>query len=182
MREKQDMSVFSKTAVEAIRNFQLPSYRAIPDVGLYLNQAAAYVDDCLKPLGDLKLTPSMISNYAKEGLIDPPVNKKYYRVQLAYLLFIALIKNVASMKEIRSLKELQEITYSVEEAYNHFNEEMTNALNHLADPKHYAAYEVTGTKTKTSLLHAVMTTAVDKIYMDKYLTLYEQQDDTTSEE
>ena len=151
-----DMSVLGEEAIKAMKDFRLPDYLAIPNVGLYLKQTS----------------PAMISNYVREGLIDTPVNKKYYRDQLAYLLFISMIKGVASMKEICFLKELQEKTYSVEEGYRHFNEEMTNALHHIADPLHYPAFELTGKGTRTGLLHTVMAAAVYKIYMDKFLGFY----------
>ena len=171
-----DMSVLGEEAIKAMKDFRLPDYLAIPNVGLYLKQTSDYIHDCVSPLGDLSLTPAMISNYVREGLIDTPVNKKYYRDQLAYLLFISMIKGVASMKEICFLKELQEKTYSVEEGYRHFNEEMTNALHHIADPLHYPAFELTGKGTRTGLLHTVMAAAVYKIYMDKFLGFYGREE------
>ena len=50
---------------ESFRDFHLPRYQEIPDVGLYLEQAAKYIGNCLSPLGDTALTRSMISNYVK---------------------------------------------------------------------------------------------------------------------
>ena len=43
---------------EAYRDFHLPRYQEIPDVGLYLVQAAKYINSSLMPLGDGMLTGS----------------------------------------------------------------------------------------------------------------------------
>ena len=82
---------------EAYRDFHLPRYQEIPDVGLYLVQAAKYINSSLMPLGDGMLTGSMISNYVKKGLIGNPVKKQYSRDQIAYLIFIAICKSVLSL-------------------------------------------------------------------------------------
>ena len=36
----------------AIRDFRLPRYQEIPNVGLYLEQASKYIGEYLSPLGD----------------------------------------------------------------------------------------------------------------------------------
>ena len=44
---------------------ELPEYREIPDVGLYLDQAVKYINGILEPYPDLQVTGSMLSNYVK---------------------------------------------------------------------------------------------------------------------
>ena len=88
-------------AAESIRNFRLPRYREIPDVGLYLEQTNKYLAAFLEPVLPGSLTPSMISNYVKKGLIDSPAKKQYGREQIAYLFFIAMAKNVLSLDALR---------------------------------------------------------------------------------
>ena len=174
MIEKPDMVEVERRAIESIRDFRLPDYMMIPNVGLYLNQVVHYISDCMAPIGKFGLTSAMVSNYVEEGLIAPPVRKLYYREQIAYLMFITLVKGVLSMEEIRSVKQCQELTYDIESAYRQFNEEMTNALNHISDPEHYAAYEIQG-KTKTSLVHNIMATATYKIFLDKFISIYDEE-------
>ena len=84
---------------DSVRTFRLPRYTEIPNVGLYLEQATKYVCEYLAPLGEFSLTPSMISNYVKKGLIDNPVKKQYNREQIAYLIFIALFSVVGLSAE-----------------------------------------------------------------------------------
>ena len=46
--------------------FKLPTFEEIPDVGLYLEQTATFINKYLEPLLGSELTPSMISNYVKK--------------------------------------------------------------------------------------------------------------------
>lgn len=66
-----------------INHFHLPLYREIPNVGLYLEQTVKYINECLKPLGCIKVTPSMISNYVKKGYVTSPLKKQYDATQIA---------------------------------------------------------------------------------------------------
>ena len=51
--------------MKTIEGFRLPRYREIPNVGLYLEQVAKYINGYLNVLGYADITPSMISNYVK---------------------------------------------------------------------------------------------------------------------
>ena len=80
-----------------VEEFSLPPYSQLPDGGLYLEQAARYINGYMVPLGCSELTISMISNYVKKGVIDPPVRKQYRAEQIGYLFFVSVAKNVMSM-------------------------------------------------------------------------------------
>ena len=95
---------------QSIKDFRLPRYQEIPNVGLYLEQATKYVCEYLEPLGEYSLTPSMISNYVKKGLIANPVKKQYGREQIAYLFFIAVAKSVRSLDALTGFIQLQQRT------------------------------------------------------------------------
>ena len=88
---------------QSIAKFHLPRYKEIPDVGLFLEQVTKYINEYLKPLDDISLTGSMISNYVKMKLIDNPIKKQYGRDQIAHLFFIALFKPVLTLDEINKL-------------------------------------------------------------------------------
>ena len=113
---------------DQIRDLRLPRYEQIPNVGLYLEQAAKYISEYLAPLGDMALTGSMISNYVKKGLLASPVKKQYSREQICYLFFIAVAKTVMSMEDIRLMIRLQKEQYTPQKAYDYFCTELENAL------------------------------------------------------
>ena len=84
------------------RDYRMPRYKEIPNVGLYLEQTVKYINECLAPI-EISITPSMLSNYVKKGYIDRPIKKQYYADQIAYAIYIVIIKQVLSMDNIASL-------------------------------------------------------------------------------
>ena len=104
-----------------IKEFSLPRYNDIPNVGLYLEQVVKYISEYLSCLGDFTLTRSMISNYVKKDLVANPVKKQYGRDHIAYLFFIAVAKSVLSLEEIQWVIRLQKASYLPEVAYEYFD-------------------------------------------------------------
>jgi len=153
----------------AVQSFRLPRYEQIPNVGLYLEQAAKYMGEFLAPLGEYTLTPSMISNYVKKGLIDSPVKKQYSRDQIAYLFFIAVAKSVLSLDALAGFIKLQQQTYPLPRAYDYFCTELENLLRftfELQDTIEMSGEDGTDEKR---LLYTCVVAAVQKVYLEKCL-------------
>lgn len=154
---------------ECLKDFRLPRYNEIPNMGLYLDQATKYVCEYLAPLGEFTLTPSMISNYVKKGLIANPVKKQYGREQIAYLFFIAMAKSVLSLDALTGFIKLQQQTYSLPKAYDYFCDQLESLLLYT--------FEVTDTlqlcgednTDEKRLLFTCMVAAVQKVYLEKCL-------------
>ena len=108
--------------------FSLPRYRELPSVGLYLDQTVQLVNSCFRGFPGVELTPSMVSNYVKKGVISHPVKKKYSREQLASLIYIVLSKNVLSLENIDTLFQMQRAHCTAAEAYDYFCDEVENHL------------------------------------------------------
>ena len=153
---------------EIIRNFHLPRYYEIPNVGLYLEQTAKYISEYLEPLGDYTLTNSMISNYVKKGLVDNPVKKQYAREQIAYLFFIAVAKNVLSLDELRLFIARQKQTYAPKKAYDYFCEELENMLGFVFGLKSVADVVGQENTQEKEMLRNTIVAAVHKFYLQKY--------------
>ena len=83
---------------ETVRSFHIPRLHEIPDVGLYLEQVTRYVNGVLESCGIPPLTASMVSNYVKQHIIPGPEKKAYRAESIAYLIFVACVKNVVSME------------------------------------------------------------------------------------
>jgi len=113
---------------DELRELHLPAYRELPPIGLYLDQAVRYINSYLMPFGFPELTSSMVSNYVKLGLVDPPIKKQYHAEQLAYLFFVAVAKNVVSMDNIKVLLQMQKATYPTPVAYDYFCDELKNMV------------------------------------------------------
>ena len=150
----------------------LPRYKQIPDVGLYLEQAVRYVNSCIEPLGEAKLTSSMVSNYVKQRLIPAPVKKLYAAEHLARLLFIAVVKPVVPLDGLRLMFGIQEESYTLQVAYDYFCDEFENMLG-AAFGIAPAALGLGETQTdEKDLLRNTISAIVNKVYLDRYLEDY----------
>ena len=149
-----------------VNGFRLPRYGEIPNVGLYLEQVAKYICDCVAPLGDVTITGSMISNYVKRGLVDNPVKKQYGRGQIACLIYIAVAKNVLSLDDIDLLMRMQRRTYELQVAYDYFCAEFENLLYYVFGLK--SAPDTVGTEATDEkiMLRNTIITVAHKIYLD----------------
>jgi len=113
---------------EKMKDFRLPRYSQLPDMGLYLEQTAKYINQCLSALGGDEITGSMIRNYVKMGLVPNPVHKQYYAHHISYLIVVAILKRVMPLEHINKLFERKRERYTVGEAYDYFCDEMENIL------------------------------------------------------
>lgn len=154
---------------QTIQGFRLPRYHEIPNVGLYLDQATKYVGEYLAPLGEYTLTPSMISNYVKKGLVASPVKKQYGREQIAYLFFIAVAKSVLSLDALILFIKLQQKTYDLPKAYDYFAEEMENLLMYTFELKEQPEEIGVEHTDEKRLLYTCILAAVRKVYLEKCL-------------
>lgn len=154
---------------DSVRDFRIPRYAEIPTVGLYLEQASKYICEYLEPLGDFSLTPSMISNYVKKGLISSPVKKQYSREQIAYLFFIAVGKSVLSLDALSNFIALQKRTYDLQRAYDYFCEEFENVLAFTFEVTDVMEVKGEDNTMEKRLLFACIVAAVEKVYLENYL-------------
>lgn len=158
-----------------IRSFRLPRYQEIPDVGLYLEQACKYMGGFLEVLGDYALTPSMISNYVKKGLIASPVKKQYSRDQLAYLLFIAVAKNVLSLDALADVVRLQQSTYPLSMAYDYFCTQFESLLRFCFDLEDTIDVAGEDSTDEKRLLFTCVAAVTQKVYLEKHIAALAQE-------
>lgn len=165
-----------KSALEEIASYRLPSYEEIPDVGLYLNQVATYINRYLSPFIGFSITESMISNYVKKKLIDNPVRKQYSRDMISYLLFIALCKSVASLDDIQLLiKKQKENGHDVRKSYEFFKKEFEDILLSVFGLKKTAGKEEESKSIEEELLCKLIVAIAHKIYVDTAFNMLSQK-------
>lgn len=117
---------------QAISGYRPIPWDAIPDLGLYMDQVVTFLErqcKALYPAGERVLTPAMVNNYVKMGLVDRPVGKKYGREQLAQLLMICVLKQAASAEGLKTLLKTDDLNA----LYNHFCDMLSTVLSRLQD-------------------------------------------------
>jgi hypothetical protein len=139
---------------------QLPSYREIPDVGLYLDQVTKYLNGILENIAS-PVTPSMLSNYVKLKIVPKADHKTYSRDQVVRFLFISLAKSVLSMDQIRETFAILDETFSVEEGYTLFKTDLEELLAK-------GSLSASGKSEDRELLKNIAEAVVHKMALDQY--------------
>ena len=160
---------------DKIKAFSLPRYKELPNMGLYLEQVIKYINGCLSPLGCVEITPSMISNYVKKGLIDNPVKKQYYASHLAELLFVVLGKRVLSIEHMGKMLRMIKTSEANHMIYDYCCSEFENRLFYvfgLTNGIPESGFEETEDKIK---LDEVITAVVFSIHLDWLFNEYNEE-------
>ena len=166
---------------EDIDKFHIPRWEELPEIDLYLDQVVTFVDkyllyylnDNIESKDDKKdqnvITKTMINNYVKQKIIDPPIKKKYNRNNIAYLFVICILKQVYSINDIDKLIKFTLETTPVETAYNSFCNVLENTLKSTFLDKKFI-YEKSSSENSYVLLNVVQTISsklyVEKIYLE----------------
>lgn len=151
-------------AYESLKQFSLPAWNEIPDVGLYLDQVTKYINSYLEAY-ELGVTPSMISNYVKLKIISREGKKVYGRERIAALFFVAISKTVLSMDQIRQCLRMREAVCSAEQGYSSFVRRLTERLVNFeeSDQERYSSDNEAG-----EMLRKVTAAIAYKMYLDTY--------------
>ncbi len=158
------INIFDDAIYKSISTYTLPSYSEIPDVGLYLNQCATYINKVLEPLYGISITESMISNYVKKKIIDNPVKKMYPRSTISELIFISISKSAAPLDSISFLLSSLREKYNSEDFYNYFKDEFESRLSVVFSQKD--SNEVRGDDEIETLFKNLINTSIQIVHMD----------------
>ena len=142
-----------------IKSFKIPAWHEIPEIGLYLDQVARYINSFLAEFEEMKVTPSMISNYAKQKLISRVNKKTYTRQQIATLILVVLFKNVTSIDHIRTFLQLMEQQNTkIETVYEQFRSTLLSTTSRSKNGFR---------QPEDELLSAIATALTEKMYVEK---------------
>lgn len=113
------------------------------------------------------LTSSMVNNYVKQKIVSPPVNKKYSRRHLAYLMVVCILKKVFSIAEICRMITIQIESHPLEATYDRFCQEMEQALRmaFTGEPMDEMRDQGEGAE----LLRSTVLSFAQKVRVQKYL-------------
>lgn len=120
---------------DKIANSKLPKYKELPTLELYMDQVIVLLEEYLAAFvidpKDKIITPAMINNYVKHGVIPAPIKKKYNRTHLVYLIIISLMKQVISINLIKDMIEEQLKECNIEELLDIFTEKYLKFFNEI---------------------------------------------------
>lgn len=123
---------------EVLANHELPTWEEFPEIELYMDQVVILTSKYLSHLNQLldedkPITPAMINNYVKMGLIPPPTKKRYNKEHLACLIMVCILKRSLSMSVIQKLIPVAGGRADIAHAYEAFRKNRQCAVQYVAD-------------------------------------------------
>lgn len=123
--------------LEKALTFELPSFKELPSIFLYMEQVVSYINQTLAPLSSSDtdvLTSFMVNNYVKARILQEPDKKRYSKEHLGYLLAITSLKRTLSMSEISLLIEMdKDVSTDKSVLYGFFRVMSTDILHEGAE-------------------------------------------------
>ena len=137
---KQDLVLMGnamKRWKESLDDYYLPTWDELPDLNLYMDQVIALLNKYLNIFNIAEkrelITPSMINNYVKLGIIPPPYKKRYSRVHIAYLVTLCSLKQTLSMSTIQQIMPIESTEEEVMLLYNSFVRNQQEAIKKVTN-------------------------------------------------
>lgn len=109
-------------------------WKELPDIALYMDQLISYMPRQLIRFDEGNaLTPAMVNNYIKDGLVPRAEGKRYGPVHLGYLTAVVALKQVLSVRDIGALMGAgRALEKTPPEQYAYFCDALDHALNETA--------------------------------------------------
>lgn len=106
----------------------------LPDLAPYMDQLISYMPRQLIRFEDVApLTPAMVNNYIKDGLVPRAEGKRYGPIHLGYLTAVVALKQVLSVKDIGALLSAGKATGKEPPVlYGYFCQALDRALTETA--------------------------------------------------
>lgn len=121
---------------EKLENSRPEEWSMIPDLDLYMDQIIAYMKRQhigLEDEHDENLTPAMINNYIKSGLLPRAKGKKYNREHIGYMTFICLLKQILTVSESGVLLSEMMQHQDMQTAYENYKEVVDREFSNTAE-------------------------------------------------
>lgn len=119
---------------EILSSRKIPVWNELPEIDLYMDQIIVLMEKYLGSAANDKLiTPSMINNYVKLGIIPPPEKKKYSKTHIAYLIIICSLKQVMPIPDIKILIDEKLKKQSIEELLNEYSKLYSNTADKIVE-------------------------------------------------
>lgn len=110
------------SVLNKLEAYHYPRFDELPEEPVFISDVVEIVRQTASavPMRVLRklFTTSMVSNYVKQGLVDPPVGKKYTRKHIAQVLYVAMLKLVFRVEEVAIFTHMLDWEHHCEEVHN----------------------------------------------------------------
>ena len=144
--------------------FDLPSWDSLPSIGLYMDQVITLMSQYLGylPFSESKnsesfITPNAINNYVRLGAMPAPFKKKYYKLHIAYLIMICVMKPSLSISDISDVIPADLTEEQLEALYTRFRDSHKSTSYNLVK---YLSSEIEDPKSDSDVAEIIINSAI----------------------
>ena len=159
---------------DELKNIHLSRWEEFPAFELYIDQVIAFICEKLDMFGrnieEPFITPAMINNYVKNGVLPPPQKKKYDREHLAKLVVICICKRMLPLSHISEAITVMSRMFEIGEGYNTLCDEIEYEIKSLASPEEFAPRSISDTPSrKVAMLRSLASAAASLLVFDRFI-------------
>lgn len=164
-----------------ITDYHLPEWESIPDFGLYMDQVINLLEEylCFIPNDEKNkfVTASTINNYVRLKIMPAPVKRKYYRIHIAYLIFILVLKQALSINDVQKLVPLAISEDQIHAIYNNYSDKFRRLALFFNQQVQSTATELLSSDADSDeavshlLLESTLISAFSRILAEKLICL-----------
>ncbi len=149
----------------AMRGQTLADWDHLPDIGLYMDQVVTFLERQLAPYAESEgsriVTPSMINNYTKSGVIGRAIAKKYSQSHIAHLILVCTLKQVLSIPDLAQLLSGGKDEAGTASLYAAFKEKLATSMDETAGRLDAAMLNSDGSTRETALRALALDFAIE---------------------
>lgn len=158
---------------DEFKTLKLPRWEDFPAFELYIDQVIAFVCDKLEIFrndDEPLITAAMINNYVKNGVLHPPVKKKYDRTHLAKLIVICISKRILALSQISDAIAVMSRGYDIAEGYNIFCDEVEYEVKSISFPEEYPQKSIASSESHKEAILRSLASAVSRVLVfDRFI-------------
>ncbi len=158
---------------DEFKTLKLPRWEEFPAFELYIDQVISFVCENLKIFCNDEepfITSAMINNYVKNGVLHPPVKKKYDRTHLAKLIVICISKRILALSQISDAISVMSRGYDIAEGYNIFCDEVEYEVKSIAFPDEFPRKAISDAASHKEAILRSLASAVSRVLVfDRFI-------------
>ena len=158
---------------DEFKTLKLPRWEEFPAFELYIDQVISFVCENLRIFNnddEPLITAAMINNYVKNGVLHPPVKKKYDRTHLAKLIVICISKRILALSQISDAIAVMSRGYDIAEGYNVFCDEVEYEVRSISFPDEFPQKSISETDSHKEAILRSLASAVSRVLVfDRFI-------------
>ena len=162
-----------------MENFNLPTWEALPDMELYMDQVISlvnrYLDLIPKDETNPVITASAVNNYVRLRMMPAPERKRYSRRHLACVIMICVLKQSLTLAEIQRVLPPDMTEENIRQTYNDFVGKMRTTSELFIDQVREVADQVLTPENEygceSLVLHSAVSSVLYKLLTAKLTAL-----------